>query len=105
MFDKKRIEDDFGQAASRYDSYAQLQKLVRASAIAVAHKYLKSESHILDLGCGTGALTSEVPWRITGVDISPGMCEMAKKRGVAVKCTEAEHLPFADHSFDGVFLR
>ena len=71
----------------------------------------KPTSKILDLGCGTGALAErllhELPsCSLTGIDLSPRMVEVARKRleGQAeVLLGDAEHLPFYDGSFDIVY--
>lgn len=65
---------------------------------------------VLDLGCGTGALTElaldAMPLaRIVGVDLSAGMVDAARDRlGGRVRLFEAdaEHLPFPEGSFDAV---
>lgn len=65
---------------------------------------------VLDLGCGTGALTQlaldALPFaRIAGVDLSPAMVDTARERlGGRVRLFEAdaEHLPFSEGSFDAV---
>lgn len=67
--------------------------------------------HILDLGCGTGALAeiiqSEIPdCSIVGIDLSPRMVEQARTRldeRVEITTGDAEHLPFPDSSFDVVY--
>ena len=56
--------------------------------------------HILDLGCGTGALAeiiqSEIPdCSIVGIDLSPRMVEQARTRldeRVEITTGDAEHL-------------
>ena len=65
--------------------------------------------HILDVGCGDGALTGQLAAmgaRVTGVDASPAMVAAARKRaeagGFAVKECAAEKLGY-DGEFDGVF--
>jgi len=67
---------------------------------------------VLDLGCGTGAVTREValcdppPGSLTGADHSAGMLQTARARaeraGIAAEWIEADAavLPFADDSFD-----
>lgn len=62
---------------------------------------------LLDLGCGTGALTAElarrVP-RVVGVDSSPDMIDQAKRHypDLDLRVVDACALPF-DHEFDVVF--
>ena len=60
---------------------------------------------VLDVGCGTGLVSSELAERhcvVTGVDISPGMLEHARLKvpGATFVAAGAEALPFADDSFD-----
>lgn len=72
----------------------------------------KDGDHVLDLACGTGAVTMEVaasgasPASMTGADFSPGMLEVAraKARAAGVKAhwieADAADLPFPDDQFD-----
>lgn len=58
---------------------------------------------VLEVGCGTGlilARLSEVARRAVGVDLSPGMLEHARARGLDVHEASATALPFEDASFD-----
>jgi SAM-dependent methyltransferase len=61
----------------------------------------------LDVGCGPGALTTELvtrlgPEAVAAVDPSEPFVAVARDRhpGVDVRQAPAEHLPFADDSFD-----
>lgn len=62
--------------------------------------------HVLDVATGTGLVASELLRRgfeVTGVDQSPGMLEVARRRfGRSVELVQAsaEDLPFEDGSFD-----
>jgi len=68
--------------------------------------------HILDLACGTVAVTREVvatgvsAASLTGVDLTPAMLNVARKRAAAAGITadwveaNAEALPFGESSFD-----
>ena len=63
---------------------------------------------VVDLGCGTGALCSELlrrGFRVTGVDSSSKMLEIAKEKlketnVKLVRSNVLNELPFADKSFD-----
>jgi SAM-dependent methyltransferase len=60
---------------------------------------------VLEVGCGTGlilARLSAAARRAEGVDLSPGMLEHARKRGLTVKEASATELPYPDASFDTV---
>lgn len=58
---------------------------------------------VLEVGCGTGLVLlrlREFARRAEGVDLSPGMLEKARARGLDVKLGSATALPFADDQFD-----
>jgi 2-polyprenyl-3-methyl-5-hydroxy-6-metoxy-1,4-benzoquinol methylase len=61
----------------------------------------------LDVATGPGLLAAEAHRRgatVTGVDLSPGMIELAGKlhAGIAFRVAEVERLPYPDGSFDAV---
>ena len=61
---------------------------------------------VLEVGCGTGLVLERVA-RVArlaeGVDLSPGMLEHARQRGLSVREGDATALPFPDASFDVVY--
>jgi ubiquinone/menaquinone biosynthesis C-methylase UbiE len=59
----------------------------------------------LDVACGTGYLTRYLPGRITCLDQSPAMLEVASTRVPAARLVQSDALPlpFADGSFGRVF--
>jgi ubiquinone/menaquinone biosynthesis C-methylase UbiE len=62
---------------------------------------------VLDVGCGTGRLAAALydrGSRVWGVDPSPEMVELAKKRGVNAKVARAEQLPFKEGWFERAVL-
>jgi trans-aconitate methyltransferase len=61
--------------------------------------------HILDLGCGDGALTEQIAATgavVTGVDNSPAMLDAARQRNLRVEQHDATALPY-HRQFDAVF--
>lgn len=58
---------------------------------------------VLECGCGTGLIlerVKEFARRAAGIDLSPGMLELAKSRGLDVREGSVTALPFEDASFD-----
>src|SRR5262245_24014448 len=58
---------------------------------------------VLEVGCGTGLVLlplREFARRAAGVDLSPGMLEKAKQRGLDVTLGSATALPFDSNQFD-----
>lgn len=76
---------------------------------------LQKEDELLDVACGTGEFSVFCARRIKrvhGIDISPGMIELANKlaqnsglANVAFECHDVEHIPWADNSFSVVQCR
>jgi len=94
----------YGETAPMYERrYEQIQR----EKYEIVTENLPQVSKVLDLGCGTGMLLDELARRsafVVGIDSSPEMLELARKRrGSAVLLlADADHLPFADRSFDAV---
>jgi SAM-dependent methyltransferase len=61
---------------------------------------------LLEVGGGQGELAErierELGARVSFVDVSPGMVELARARGVDAQVGDVQELPFADGSFDTV---
>ena len=86
----------------------------RRIARAVSHMPIRPSDLILDLGIGTGVSLDYYPTdrgRIVGVDLSGGMLRKAREKirergldhAIAFQA-DALHLPFADDTFDHVFI-
>lgn len=103
--------------AGRYDNIVRFMTLfqegdIRKKTVAVAQ--LKPGESVLDVGCGTGAITRLAKQqvgpkgRVVGLDASPEMIDVARQQAVKAKLDidfrlEAiEHMPFPDASFDVV---
>ena len=85
----------------------------RRIARAISHMNFAATDRVLDLGIGTGVSLNYYPrrGRIVGIDLSPGMLREARKkineRGldhVELVQADALRLPFADDTFDHVFM-
>lgn len=59
---------------------------------------------ILEVGCGWGELAEwvgrETGAEVVAIDLSPGMVELARERGVDAQVGDVQALPFADDEFD-----
>jgi phosphatidylethanolamine/phosphatidyl-N-methylethanolamine N-methyltransferase len=98
--------------SSFYD--ATFGRLVRKRiAKAIGHMNIAEQDRVLDLGIGTGASLAFYPQhgRIVGIDLSSGMLREARKKIAGRNMTHATvfqadalKLPFADDTFDHVFI-
>lgn len=112
LINKRDIAASFGRAAPTYDAAATLQKMVCAELGALLDPVPPDPRTTLDLGCGTGLSTRELATRFpgahhVGLDLAEGMVFHARSRprqgAIHWLCADAEHLPFAEGSFDLVF--
>ena len=108
---KQQSRRTFDQQAATYDT------AIQGSHARALYPYLLAElsrtkgDRLLDLGCGTGALTAQVleqdPRRqVAGLDLSEGMLARARASlgdRAALVQGDSEHLPFPDGSFDVVY--
>lgn len=70
--------------------------------VEVALPYAEGK-RVLEVGCGTGLILERlapIASSAIGVDLSPGMLEHARSRGLDVREASATELPFEDESFD-----
>lgn len=101
----------FDVAADAYDRYMGRYSTQLSAGLADLAGTLGS-ARVLDVGCGPGALTSELVARVgavnvTAVDPSAPFVAAARERnpGATVLLAAAEVLPFADASFDAAFAQ
>lgn len=113
LLDKARIRQSFSAASATYDQASALQ---RRCAIDVLHRAQAQGigGIVLDLGCGTGHLLDLLlsaktkPERVIALDIAWTMLETARGKlsvnpALHYVCADAEKLPFATHSLDGIY--
>ncbi|MGB2114139.1 MAG: malonyl-ACP O-methyltransferase BioC [Marinobacter adhaerens] len=110
---KSDIARGFGIASGTYESASRLQRFM-GNTMLQKFEFRESQDHdltLLDLGCGTGWFTRKfADFRqiesLSGVDLSPGMLEQARKNGpagISWIVGDAEHLPLPDSSVDVIF--
>lgn len=76
--------------------------LVDDLEVSLVERYARG-GDVLEVGCGTGLLLrrfAAFAKRAEGVDLSPGMLERARARGLSVREASATSLPFDDATFD-----
>lgn len=101
MRDNKSYYDTFSETydAPRDHGY---HRYLDEAEVAVARPWLPGRE-VLEVGCGTGLILERLAGesaRAVGVDLSPGMLEHARARGLDVHEGSATELPFEDASFD-----
>jgi len=97
--------DDISRTYDKHRSYSkgEIKKIIEFAGI-------NKGMMILDLGCGTGNVSSQllelIKVDLVGVDISLPMVEVAKGKSLEVICADADnsYLPFQDNTFDTVIL-
>src|SRR5947209_15462440 len=92
-------------AAATYDGFAGATALFVDPLLDAAN--VKPGARLLDIACGTGVASARAAAAgacVTGIDFSPEMIAEARRRhpALAFQIADAEHLPFADASFDAV---
>lgn len=109
--DKLKIRKSFDRAADTYDASAMLQQEV-AKRLVERLDYIRQQPNtVLDLGCGTGNITSSMIARypkanILALDLSYNMLKKTKKQGGWFSkkplciCADAENLPLKKDSVD-----
>lgn len=119
LLEKAKIKQSFAAASSTYDGVAELQRTVGKELLLNAGLENLSGS-ILDLGCGTGFLTSELLASRPGLEsvialdlawamLDTTRCKLSHagnekhQQKLIYLCADAEQLPIADRSLDGVF--
>ncbi|MFB7255886.1 class I SAM-dependent methyltransferase [Streptomyces nojiriensis] len=96
---------DYDAEAEAYDTTRGGIPRAEAAAAAVL-ELLPADAHtLLDIGCGTGIVTSRISrpaLRVLGADASHGMAAVAVRRGVPVTLADAARLPVRSQSLDAV---
>ncbi|MFI7354303.1 class I SAM-dependent methyltransferase [Streptomyces avidinii] len=96
---------DYDAEAEAYDATRGGTPRAEAAAAAVLELLPARARTLLDLGCGTGIVTSRLrrpALRVLGADASHGMAATALRRGVPVALADAARLPVRSQSLDAV---
>jgi ubiquinone/menaquinone biosynthesis C-methylase UbiE len=101
MNDNRAYYDAFAQGYDRGRDRG-YHKLIDDQAAALVRRVGEARD-VLEVGCGTGLVLARVAdfaRSARGIDLSPGMLEHARARGLDVREGSATALPFDDASFD-----
>jgi SAM-dependent methyltransferase len=99
----------FDEHASEYDSWFLRNRNLLASEVRLVRAAVGAPGRALSVGCGSGLfemlLEREHGVAIReGVEPTPGMAEIARRRGMDVRIAGSEKIPHDDASFDTVLL-
>lgn len=97
----RRYYDDFSHSYERGRGYGYHQ-MIDDLEVQVTTPYAQG-ARVLELGCGTGlilARIAEVATEAVGIDLSEGMAQLARDRGLDVHIGSVSDLPFEDDQFD-----
>ncbi|HWQ14786.1 MAG TPA: methyltransferase domain-containing protein [Roseiflexaceae bacterium] len=96
-------------AASTYDESipAHVMDHLTRRRVALIQR-VSQRGMVLDVGCGTGRLLSQLPataYERHGIDVSLGMIRQARRRDARLHCLQASatSIPYEDGTFDVVF--
>ncbi len=111
---KEQARENYDFISGIYDALiAPLEQ--RQADMALRELDIRGGESVLEIGSGTGRALSRIAalcgkgGRASGIDISPKMCALARKRlaregfDAAIACADATKLPYPDSSFDAVF--
>ncbi len=95
--------DAFEQHVGRYEEWFMDHPLAYVSELHAIRELLPKGGTGVEIGVGTGRFAAPLGIS-TGVEPSPAMGELAKKRGVDVIRGVAEKLPYGDSEFDTALM-
>lgn len=106
---RRRVAGAFSRASTRYPDLARAQQQMGEALWPLLPE---RADKVLDLGCGPGHWSRRLAarfgrdCRVLGLDLAPGMLEVASREGTANidwLCADAACLPLAAHQVDLVF--
>ena len=113
---RQEAKSNYDRLSKWYDLFARFERKYREAGLRKLN--IGEGEAVLEVGFGTGhcilALAQAVGdcGRVSGIDISEGMCKVAQARvhkaglsqRVSMQCGDAAQLPFEANIFDGIFM-
>lgn len=99
-------EDEFDRLADEYDRWFDTSSggvLFQMEVEAISPLMKGLEKSFLEIGVGSGRFAQKLGIKF-GIDPSPKLLEMARKRGITVRKAFGEDIPFNKDSFGAVFI-
>jgi len=103
--DIKKYYDDYGTWYDKERDNTYYYSFINEIETDVVREYATNKK-TMEIGCGTGIILNQVSqftqesW---GIDLSSGMLEVARNKGLKVKEANAVNIPFDDEEFDVVY--
>lgn len=97
----RQYYDDFSASYER-DRGRGYHRMIDDLEVELASRYAQG-ARVLELGCGTGLIlerVGQVAREAVGIDLSEGMAQHARDRGLDVRIGSVCDLPFEDDEFD-----
>lgn len=93
----------FHENIDRYDRWFDERYRIYQSEVSALEQFVPRQGEGLEIGVGTGRFA--VPLHVTtGIDPSPGMVKVARRRGINVVCARGEALPFCASCFNFILM-
>ncbi len=104
--DRKDNKTYYNEFSTGYENERakRYHRFLDESELRIARPYVEGK-RVLEVGCGTGLVLeplARIASSAVGIDLSEGMLQKARERGLTVHQASATALPFSDNSFDTV---
>jgi SAM-dependent methyltransferase len=102
----EKINSFYDKMSTTYDKWMETGESTLEDELSLVLKTFPNPCRILDVGCGTGRISlplQELGYNIVGVDISQGMINQARSKGLAESyVSDFASFQYDQNSFDGV---
>lgn len=102
----ERINSFYDKMSKTYDKWMETGESTLEDELNLVLKTFPNPCRILDVGCGTGRISlplQELGYDVVGVDISQGMINQARKKGLAESyISDFTSFLYDQNNFDGV---